>query len=60
MIVLAGTLVFTPQAMSSVSGAIAVFGIAIGAVLGMLGAQWAMSRRRHTKNRRRSLGRVRG
>jgi thiol-disulfide isomerase/thioredoxin len=60
MIVLAGTLVFTPEAMSSVSGAIAVFGIAIGAVLAIVGAQWAMSRRRHTKNRRRSLGRVRG
>lgn len=60
MIVLAGTLVFTPEAMSSVSGAIAVFGIAIGAVLVIVGAQWAMSRRRHTKNRRRSLGRVRG
>ena len=60
MIVLAGTLVFTPEAMSSVSGAVAVFGIAIGAVSGILGLQWAMSHRRHTKNRRRSLGRVRG
>ena len=60
MIVLAGTLIFTPEAMSSVSGAMAVFGIAIGVVFGILGLQWAMSRRRHTKNRRRSLGRVRG
>jgi thiol-disulfide isomerase/thioredoxin len=60
MIVLAGTLVFAPETMSSVSGAIAVFGMAIGVVLAIVGAQWAMSRRRHTKNRRRSLGRVRG
>jgi len=60
MIVLAGTLVFAPEAMSSVSGAISVFGIAIGAVMAIMGAQWATSRRRHTKNRRRSLGRVRG
>jgi len=60
MIVLAGTLIFTPEAMNTVSGALAVFGLAAGAVLAIVGAQWAMSRRRHTKNRRRSLGRVRG
>jgi cytochrome c biogenesis protein CcdA len=60
MIALAATLVFAPEAMSSVNGALAVFGIAIGAVLCILGVEWAMRRRRHTKNRRRSLDRVRG
>ena len=60
MIALAATLVFAPEAMSSVGGALAVFGIAIGAVFGILGVERAMGRRRHTKNRRRSLGRVRG
>jgi cytochrome c biogenesis protein CcdA len=60
MIVLAGTLVFAPEAMSSLSGAMAVFGTALVAIVGILVAEWAMNRRRHTKNRRRSLGRVRG
>jgi membrane associated rhomboid family serine protease len=60
MIALAATLVFAPEAMSSVGGALAVFGIAIGVVFGILGVERAMRRRRHTKNRRRSPGRVRG
>jgi cytochrome c biogenesis protein CcdA len=60
MIVLAGTLVFAPEAMSSLSGAMAVFGTALVAIVGILVAEWAMNRRPQTKNRRRSLGRVRG
>ena len=46
MIVLAGTLVFTPEAMSSLSGAMAVFGTALVAIVGILVAEWAMNRRR--------------
>ncbi|HSL25710.1 MAG TPA: hypothetical protein VLA54_05445 [Acidimicrobiia bacterium] len=46
MIVLAGTLLFAPEAMSSVGGAVAVFGVAVGVVLVLLGAEWVGRRRR--------------
>jgi len=59
MIALAGTLVFAPEAMSSVSGAMAVFGTAAAAVLVILGTERAMSRHRRSKGGRRSPGRVR-
>jgi drug/metabolite transporter (DMT)-like permease len=49
MIALAGTLVFAPEAMSSVSGALAVFGVAVAVVVIILAVEWAMGRRRGRK-----------
>jgi drug/metabolite transporter (DMT)-like permease len=60
MIALAGTLVFTPEAMSSVGGAMAVFGTAAAAVLVILATEWAIGRHRHHRGGRRTLGRARG
>lgn len=60
MIALAGTLVFAPDAMTTLGGAMTVFGTALVAIVVILGTKWAMSRRRHDKRGRRSLDRVRG
>ena len=49
MIALAGTLVFAPEAMSSVSGALAVFGVAVAVVVIILAVEWGMGRRRGRK-----------
>jgi cytochrome c biogenesis protein CcdA len=60
MIALAGTLVFAPDAMTTLGGAMTVFGTALVAIVVILGTQWAMRRYRPSKRGRRSLGRVRG
>lgn len=46
MIVLAVTLIFAPQAMTSVFGSLAVFGMAIATVLGVLAVEWLFRRPR--------------
>lgn len=60
MVALAGTLVFAPDAMTTLSGAMIVFGTALVVILVIVGTEWAMRRYRHSKRGRRSLGRVRG
>lgn len=59
MIALAGALVFAPDVMTTLSGAMTVFGIALVAILVILGTQWMLRRYRHGKGGRRSLGRAR-
>lgn len=44
MIVLAATLIFAPEAMTSVAGSLAVFGVAIALVLGVLTVEWLFQR----------------
>ena len=46
MIVLAATLIFAPEAMTSVAGSLAVFGVAIVIVLGVLAVEWLFRRPR--------------
>jgi thiol-disulfide isomerase/thioredoxin len=46
MIVLAATLIFAPEAMTSVAGSLAVFGAAIVLVLGVLAFEWLFRRAR--------------
>lgn len=46
MIVLAATLIFAPEAMTSVAGSLAVFGVAIVLVLGVLAFEWLFRRPR--------------
>lgn len=44
MIVLAATLVFAPEAMTSLAGSIAVFGVATAIVLGVIAVEWLLRR----------------
>jgi peptidoglycan/LPS O-acetylase OafA/YrhL len=59
MIALAATLVFAPEAMSSVNGALAVFGIAGAVIVIILAAEKARNRDKRSRarrgNRRRRL-----
>lgn len=52
MIALAATLVFAPEAMSSVSGALTVFAIAAAVIVIILVVDWARSRDNGSKTRR--------
>jgi drug/metabolite transporter (DMT)-like permease len=52
MIALAATLVFAPEAMSSVSGALAVFGIAGAVIVIILAAEKARNRDKRSRARR--------
>jgi thiol-disulfide isomerase/thioredoxin len=52
MITLAATLVFAPEAMSSVSGALTVFGIAAAVIVIILAVDWARSRHKGSRTQR--------
>jgi hypothetical protein len=52
MIALAATLVFAPEAMSSVNGALAVFGIAGAVIVIILAAEKARNRDKRSRARR--------
>jgi thiol-disulfide isomerase/thioredoxin len=57
MIALAATLVFAPEAMSSVTGALTVFGIAAAVIVIILTVDWVRSRAKRSRTRRGSTRR---